>query len=143
MANGMDMMFKSMGIDIEGIKQVLNPETVKRFVEGFESLSTRVDDVREQQTSQAQAVLFLRDGLASIDERLTRIEIKLETLPTAEAMLLLKDGEKTAHDAVNKFVHDYNNAPIDVTGTFGGEVGALERMLPDGRGSEDDRNRHN
>lgn len=109
MQSGMEMMFKSMGIDIEGIKQVLNPETVKRFVTQLESVSTKLD---------------------TIEQRLTRIELKLETMPQNEVMNLLQNGNAEVVEAVNAFVHHYNNAPI---GTMGEEVGALEGMLKDAR----------
>lgn len=89
--NGMDMMFKSMGIDIDGIKRVLNPDTVKRLVSDLETVSSKLN---------------------AIDEKLTRIEIKLETIPQHEAMNLLSDGELDAREKVNAFVREYNSAII-------------------------------
>ncbi len=86
--NGMEMMLKSMGIDVEAIKDVANPQTVKRVIDTLLSIS---------------------DALESIDKKLTRIEVRLETMPTSEAMKLLSDGKELAE----KEAMDYVRANTD------------------------------
>lgn len=75
MANGMEMMLKSMGIDVSAIKEIVNPETVREIVD---------------------TMLTVKSKLETIDTRLMRIEMKLDTIPNDEAMKLLIDGKDTA-----------------------------------------------
>jgi len=69
--NGIEMMLKSMGIDPEKIRASLV-------------------DAQAQVMNEISKVHKL---LESIDAKVTRIEIKLETIPTNEAMKLLADNE--------------------------------------------------
>lgn len=66
--NGIQMMFKSFGIDMEGIEKIVNPDTVKQVLNDLQNVASKLD---------------------SIDAKLTRIEIRLETIPKDEAMKLL------------------------------------------------------
>ena len=81
---GMEMMMKSMGFDPEKIKA-------------------------EFQSIQATAIESLRNvsaKLDSIDARLLRIEIKLETLPDSEALKLLAENNVSI---VNQVKEIYGN----------------------------------
>ena len=71
MAKGMEMLFESMGVDITGIKEMINPETVKQTMQGL-------SNVLESQKR--------------IEQSLLRIEIKLETLPDSDAHKLLLEN---------------------------------------------------
>lgn len=73
MPSGLELMLKSMGIDVEAIKSVVNPETIKGIVVKVETLDSR---------------------LTNIENSLLRIETKLETLPTDVAMKYISDNEK-------------------------------------------------
>lgn len=84
----MQMMFKSMGIDIEGIEKLINPETVKQLLTNLERVTS---------------------DLTEIKTKLTRIEIRLETLPKDEAMKLLADGKDNAEQEATEYVRNYND----------------------------------
>lgn len=86
--NGMEMMFKSMGIDIEGIKQIINPETVKDLLLKLENVTTQ---------------------LQKISDATLRIETKLNTLPNDEAMKLLVNGKELAEKETADYVRSYND----------------------------------
>lgn len=71
----MEMMLKSMGIQTDAIKQLLEPERLKELVTKIESLFDKLD---------------------VIDAKLTRIEMKLETIPNDEAMKMLSENSDIA-----------------------------------------------
>jgi hypothetical protein len=83
----MEMMLKSMGIQTDAIKQLLDPENVKKLLSKIETLCNSVEDVK-------QAVL--------------RIELKLGTLPDNIAQQLLADGQSEAFKEAVEFVRGYN-----------------------------------
>jgi hypothetical protein len=70
--NGLEIMLKSMGIDTEKIKELLNPEVIRGIIGKVEALDSR---------------------LANIEQSLIRVETKLETLPTEVAFKYLAENE--------------------------------------------------
>jgi hypothetical protein len=81
MASGMELMFKSMGIDIDAIKAMINPQTVKKTL-------------TDMQNAQAK--------LEAIEAALLRIEMKLQTLPSDYATKLLLDNQEHAMELLTK-----------------------------------------
>jgi hypothetical protein len=69
--NGMQMMLKSMGIDVDGITEIINPETVKQTLDGLSKVITNQNDIKAS---------------------LLRIEMKLDILPDSEANKLLENS---------------------------------------------------
>ena len=74
--NGVDMMLKSMGIDPEKIKQSL-----------MEAQQAIMSEVKE-----------IHNKLDTINNRLIRIETKLDTMPQDEAYKLLAENEISVID---------------------------------------------
>jgi hypothetical protein len=94
--NGMQMMLKSFGIEPEKmIKEVLESPDVKRFFEQVASMSTRMETFEAKQDV--------------IIQQLRRIEIKLGTIPTEEAMKLLADNVPSAEE-LEKIIYGRNNS---------------------------------
>jgi hypothetical protein len=83
----MEMMLESMGIQTDAIKQLLDPKNVKALLQKVE---TMCDMVQES------------------NERLKRIEIKLETMDSKELEKLLSDGMERAQLESSEYVREYN-----------------------------------
>jgi len=84
---GIEMMLKSMGIDPEQIKAGL--------IQAQQSIIGEVKSLHEK--------------LASIDTKITRIEMKLQTMPDKEVMKLLADNELEVQEEIRKNGGDYSN----------------------------------
>ena len=82
MASGMELMFKSMGIDIDAIKAMINPQTVKKTL-------------TDMQNAQAK--------LEAIEAGLLRIEMKLQTLPSDYANKLLTENHEHAMELLDNY----------------------------------------
>ena len=88
MKSGMEMMLESMGIQTGAIKQLLDPENVKKLLTKIETMCNSIEEIKVS---------------------VQRIEIKLGTLPESVAMQLLEDGASDAFKDAAEFVRSYNN----------------------------------
>ena len=84
MKSGIEMMLSSMGIDPDKIKETL-----------LQAQTSVMDEVQKVNTK-----------LDALDAKLTRIELKLETVPPDVAMQLLADGKEQAENEVAQYVRD-------------------------------------
>jgi hypothetical protein len=80
--NGMEMMFKTMGIDVEAIKKVISPESVKQTFEALNDATQTMKRIEQQNET-------MYDLLVSAHNRFTRIEMKLGTMPEDELQKLV------------------------------------------------------
>ena len=89
--NGMEMMLKSFGFDPEQIKSgLLNAQ--KSIMEEVQKLHSEIE---------------------SVNAKVTRIEIKLGTIPETVAMQLLEDGANEAFTSAAEYVRTYNGDSRD------------------------------
>lgn len=104
MKSGMEMMLESMGIQTGAIKQLLDPENVKKLLTKIETMCNDIDAIKER--------LCLNDVesvIVQIQRSIERVEIKLGTLPESVAMQLLQDGASDAFKDAAEFVRSFNN----------------------------------
>jgi hypothetical protein len=85
MKTGMEMMLASMGIDTDAIRKLLDPENIKQLLHRVEKSCNTIE---------------------SIDARLLRIEVKLETLPPDVAMRLLADNRESAEKEAAEYARN-------------------------------------
>ena len=88
MKSGMEMMLESMGIQTGAIKQLLDPENVKKLLTKIETMCNSIEEVKVS---------------------VQRIETKLGTLPDSVLMQLLEDGASDAFKDAAEFVKGFNN----------------------------------
>lgn len=95
MKSGMEMMLESMGIQTGAIKQLLDPENVKKLLTKIETMCDEVSRTWFK--------------VEELSDAVKRIEIKLGTLPESVAMQLLENGASEAFKDVAEFVKGYNS----------------------------------
>ena len=88
MKSGMEMMLESMGIQTGAIKQLLDPENVKKLLTKIETMCNSIEEIKVS---------------------VQRIEIKLGTLPESVAMQLLENGASDVFKDSAEFVKGYNS----------------------------------
>lgn len=92
---GIEMMLKSFGIDPEKIKLELG--------QAKELIEQKIDSIDSRLESHAKAITDIRAAL-------TRIELKLETLPTSEALALISSSPvPTSEELESEFFNGGRN----------------------------------
>ena len=102
MKSGMEMMLESMGIQTGAIKQLLDPENVKKLLTKIETMCNTVERTLVR-------VEVNHDHIMDLINSVRRIEIKLGTLPESVAMQLLENGASDAFKDAAEFVKGYNS----------------------------------
>ena len=98
--NGMEMMIKSMGIQTEQIKLLLDPENIKQLLTKIETMCNQVDDIHNR----TESMIIHQQNTT---DRLNRIEIKLQTIPTDEALEILDANKDVLADVTREMEQSY------------------------------------